>query len=239
MEPLNKYDQLYKLALIACMFEAEPRHLLEHVTTLTPLLICNCPQPVRNTTLGEKRKAMYAVCIPKLHSCLHSWSPCVCYSTRSGFQELCFWYNNLILVGQPGRWKQQTAQNGLSLLVSLAKGLCPSRLHLQQTANPVHVWGAPRGQVYRNRRTEGASASALTHMSPACFILNKKTHVTHLIFKVSCQSPHPPLQALIQVGKALSMEASHVDIEKQMEMKSLWFHVAVTPKTTSGMMGKK
>lgn len=51
--PLNKYDQLYKLSLIAYMFEAEPRHLLAHVTTLTPLLICNCPQPVRNTTLGS------------------------------------------------------------------------------------------------------------------------------------------------------------------------------------------
>ena len=130
------------------MFEAEPRHLLEHVTTLTPLLICNCPQPVRNTTLGEKRKATYAACIPKLHSCLHSWSPCVCYSTRSGFQEFCFWCNNLILVGQPGRWKQQTAQNGLSLLVSLAKGLCHSRLHLQLTANPVDVRGPPGAKCF-------------------------------------------------------------------------------------------
>lgn len=75
--------------------------------------------------------------------------------------------------------------------------------------------------MFLHRRMEGASASALTLMSPAASLLNKKTHVTHLIFKVSCQSPTPPLQALIQVGKALSMEASHVDIEKQMEMKSL------------------
>lgn len=41
--------------------------------------------------------------------------------------------NNLILVGQPERWMQHTAHNGLSLLVSLAKGLCPSLLHLQQS----------------------------------------------------------------------------------------------------------
>lgn len=50
-EPLNKYDQLYKLCVIGHMFEAGPKHLLVHVTTLTPLLICNCPQSARNTTL--------------------------------------------------------------------------------------------------------------------------------------------------------------------------------------------
>lgn len=73
-DPLNKYDQLYKLSLIAYMFEAEPKHLLVHVTKLTPLLICNCPQPseIQHWTQGEKRKAVHAVYIPKLHSCLHS-----------------------------------------------------------------------------------------------------------------------------------------------------------------------
>ena len=162
-ESLNKYDQWYKLSLY--MFEAGPRHLLAHVTTLTPLLICNCPQLVRNTTLGEESE--HAACILQRHSCLHSRSPCVCYSTRSRFHGFCFRCNNLILVGQPGRWKQQTAQNGLSLLVSLAKGLCPSRLHLQQTANPVYVQGEMGGgahgvRLHLHRHMEGVSASALT-----------------------------------------------------------------------------
>lgn len=98
------------------MFEAGPRHLLAHVTTLTPLLICNCPQPVRNTTLGGREERGYAcglyspngipACTVEAHVCV-----CVCYSTRSGFRELSFRCNNLILVGQPGRWKQQNRQH--------------------------------------------------------------------------------------------------------------------------------
>lgn len=188
------------------MFEAGPRHLLAHVTTLTPLLICNCPQLVRNTTLGEKSE--HAACILKRHSCLHNRSPCVCYSTRSRFHEFCFRCNNLILVGQPGRWKQHTAQNGLSLLVSLAKGLCPSRLHLQQTANPVYVQGVGGGPT----GSDCTSTDTWRVSLPPRWLhfLNKKTHVTHLIFKgefpvnSSPQSPPPPLYSLIQVGRTLS-----------------------------------
>lgn len=175
------------------MFEAEPGHLLVHVTTLTPLLICNCPQPVRNTTLGfgwEERGATYAVCILKPHSCLHT---CVCYSTRSRFQEFCFRCNNLILVGQPGRWKQQTAQNGLSLLVSLAKGLCPSRLHLQQTANPVHVRG-PQGPTAPPQTDGGCLCLCTDPWALLTFsFLNKKTHVTDLIFESKFPVNSPPL----------------------------------------------
>lgn len=204
-EPLNKYDQLYKLCLIASAFEAEPSgHLLAHVTKLTPLLICNCPQPseIQPWALGEKRKAMHALCIPILHSCPHSWSPCVCYSTRSGFQGFCFRCNNLILVGWPGRWKQQTAQNGLSLLVSLAKGLCPSCLHLQQTASPVHVCRILLGHLCP-LRSERCLCTDLQDLLAS--LLNKKNTCCPLdnTRGVSCQFP---LYCLIQVGKKLSAQ---------------------------------
>lgn len=175
-----------------------------HVTTLTPLLICNCPQLVRNTTLrfrGEERLR-----ILKLHSCLHSWSPCVCYSTRSRFQEFCFRCNNLILVGRPGRWKQQTAQNGLSLLVSLAKGLCPSRLHLQRTANRVNVRGPP-GATCTCTDTRRVSL-------PLTSVLNKKTHVTHLIFEsefpVNPPPPSPFTASYKLARRSPAAPASHV-----------------------------
>lgn len=196
------------------MFEAEPRHLSGHVTKLTPLLICNCPQPVRNTTLGfrgEKRKATYAVCILKPHSCLHSWSPSVCYSTRSGFHEFCFRCNNLILVGQPRRWKRQTAQNGLSLLVSLAKGLCPSCLHLQR--NTQWMCEAPRSQLHTHILCVSLPLHRpISHCSLHFWI--KKHMLPTWYLKVSCQSSPSPLRPHTSWQDALRQIQLHMLILK-------------------------
>lgn len=165
--PLNKCDQLYKLSLIACMFEAEPRHLLAHVTTLTPLLICNCPRPLRNTTLGSGReeglrmRSVFPNCIP---ACTVEAHVCV-IPHGADSRSSVLGCNNLILVGQPERWMQHAAHNGLSLLVSLAKGLCPS-LFAPPTKPGWCMRGAPGGQLCLHTQAQGGclytSASALT-----------------------------------------------------------------------------
>lgn len=140
-------------------------------------------------------------------------------------------------MGWPGRWKQQTAQNGLSLLVSLAKGLCPSCLHLQQTASPVHVCRILLGHLcpLRSERclctdVQDLFASFLNKKNTCCPLDNTRG--------VSCQFspllPHTSWQEAFSAAPT-----SHDLIENQMEMKSLGIHAAVRPKTTSGIVGGK
>lgn len=118
-----------------------------------------------------------------------------------------------------GEWKRQTAQNGLSPLVSLAKGLCPSRLRLQQTANLMHVRGPPRGPT---APPPGRYLHLCTDPRALLEFLNKKPHVTHLMRKGEFPVKSPPLQPHTSWQAALhAAPASHDDIEKQMEMKSL------------------
>ncbi len=96
---------------------------------------------------------------------------------------------------------------------------------------------APRGQLHLHRHMEGVSASALTH-EPCLHFWIKKHMLPTWYLKASFLSIlPPPFTASYKLARRFrAAPASRVDIEKQMEMKSLWFRVAVTPKTTSGMM---